>query len=112
MYQFKLVFCFCFCFSDLYPEVQLLGRMVAEMVKNLLAAQKIQFNFWIRKICWRKDRLPTAVFLAFPGGSIGKESACDVGDLGLIPGLGRSLEKGKATHSVFWPGEFHGIYGP
>ena len=26
----------------------------------------------------------------FPGGSNGKESACSVGDLGLIPGLGRS----------------------
>ena len=40
----------------------------------------------------------------FPCGSVGKESACNVGDLGLIPGLGRSLEKGKATHSsiVAW----------
>ena len=27
----------------------------------------------------------------FPGGSDGKESACNAGDLGLIPGLGRSL---------------------
>ena len=26
----------------------------------------------------------------FPGGSVGEESACNVGDLGLIPGLGRS----------------------
>ena len=33
------------------------------------------------------------------GGSTGKESSCDAGDLGLIPGLGRPLEKGKATHS-------------
>jgi len=33
--------------------------------------------------------------LGFPGGSAGKESACNVGDLGLIPELGRSLEKGK-----------------
>ena len=23
-----------------------------------------------------------------------------------------TLEKGKATHSVFWPGEFHGLYSP
>ena len=22
------------------------------------------------------------------------------------------LEKGKATHSIFWPGEFHGLYRP
>ena len=26
----------------------------------------------------------------FPGGSVGKESTCNVGDLGLIPGLGKS----------------------
>ena len=29
------------------------------------------------------------------GGSAGKESACNVGDLGLISGLGRSLGEGK-----------------
>ena len=36
--------------------------------------------------------------MGFPGGSDGKESACTMGDLGLIPGLGRPLEKGMATH--------------
>jgi len=39
---------------------------------------------------WRRDRLPTPVFLGFPHGSAGKESACNVGDLGSIPELGRS----------------------
>ena len=34
----------------------------------------------------------------FPGRSDGKES-CNAGDPGSIPGLGRSLEKGLATHS-------------
>ena len=34
--------------------------------------------------------LPTPVFLGFPGGSDSKESTCNVGDLGSIPGLGRS----------------------
>ena len=38
---------------------------------------------------------PTPVFLGFPSGSAGKESACNVGDLGLIPGLGRSPGEGK-----------------
>ena len=28
--------------------------------------------------------------MGFPGGSDGKESTCNAGDLGLIPGLGRS----------------------
>ena len=35
----------------------------------------------------------------FPGGSDGKESTCNAGDLGFISGLGRSPEKGMATHS-------------
>ena len=33
--------------------------------------------------------------LGFPGGSEGKESTCNGGDLGLIPGLGRSPGEGK-----------------
>ena len=50
--------------------------------------------------------------MGFPCGSAGKESACNVGDLSLIAGLGRSPGEGKATHSVFWPGEFHGLHSP
>ena len=37
--------------------------------------------------------------MGFPGGSDSKESACNVGDQGLIPGLGRCPEKRMATHS-------------
>ena len=33
--------------------------------------------------------------MRFPGGSAGKESACNAGDLGLIPGLGGSPGEGK-----------------
>ena len=36
-------------------------------------------------LAWRKD---------FPGGSDGKESSCNAGDLGSIPGLGRSPGEG------------------
>ena len=39
------------------------------------------------------------VLRGFPGGSDSKKSACNVGDLGSIPGLGRALEEGMATHS-------------
>ena len=42
-----------------------------------------------------RDRLTTPVFLCFPCGSAGKESACNAGDLGLIPGSGRSPGEGK-----------------
>ena len=41
------------------------------------------------------NKLPTPVFLGFPGGSDGKESTCNEGDLGSIPGLGRSPGEGN-----------------
>ena len=47
------------------------------------------------------------------GSSDGKESACNVGDLGLTPGFGRSSGEGNSLLTpVFWPGEFHGLYSP
>ena len=49
-----------------------------------------QFNSWVGKILWRMDRLPIAVFMGFPDGSNGEESACDVRDLDSISGLRRS----------------------
>ena len=39
--------------------------------------------------------VPPYPFLGFPGGSAGKESTCNVGDAGSIPGLGRSPGEGK-----------------
>ena len=85
--------------------------LVAQLVKNLPATQETPVWFPVRKIRWRRDRLPTPVFLGFPGGSNGKESACNARDLGLIHGLGRSFGEGNGLHtSVFWPGEFRGLY--
>ena len=48
--------------------------------------------------------------MGFPGGSYGKESACNAGDPGSIPGLGRSPGEWLPT-PVFLPGEFHGLWG-
>ena len=48
-------------------------------------------NYWFL----RRDQ-------GFPSGSMGKESTCNAGDAGdksSIPGSGRSLEEGMATHS-------------
>ena len=67
-----------------------LGFLVAQLVKNPPAMQEISVPFWVGKICWRRDRLPTPVFLGFPGGSDGKEFACNERNLGSVPGLGRS----------------------
>ena len=47
-----------------------------------LQCRRPQFDSWVRKTPWRRSRLSTPVFLGFPGGSNGKESACNAGDLG------------------------------
>ena len=62
-----------------------------------LIAQLVRFWFdpWVRKIPWRRDRLPTPVLLGFPCGSAGEESAHNAEDLGSIPGLQRSPREGK-----------------
>ena len=70
--------------------------LIAQLVKICLRCWRPPFHSWAGKIHYRKDRLPTPVFLGLPGGSAGKESACNEGDLDSIPGLGRS------------PGEGHG----
>ena len=47
--------------------------------------------------------------LGFPGGSDGKESTCNAGDPGSIPGSGRSPGEGNGYPTpVFLPGESHG----
>ena len=68
---------------------------MAQMVKNLPAVQET----WVRSLGWEepleKGVAIHSVFLCVPCGPAGKESACNAGDLGLIPGLGRSPGEGK-----------------
>ena len=86
----------CFC-----PEGETLTigiswtSLVAQLVKNPPAMQEPPMSSWVGKICWKRDRLPTLIFLAFPCGSAGKEFTCNAGDLGSILGLGRSPGEGK-----------------
>ena len=54
---------------------------------------------WVRSLGWEdpleKGKATHSSILGFPCGSTGKESACSAGDLGLIPGLGRSSREGN-----------------
>ena len=68
-----------------------------------LQCKRPRFDSWVRKFSWRRDRLPTPVFLGFPCNSDGKETACNAGDLGSIPGLGRS--RAWQPTPVLLPGE-------
>ena len=66
------------------------ASLVTQLVKNMPAVQETPFWFLGWEVTLEKGELPTPVFLGFPGGSVGKESTCNAGVLGLIPGLGRS----------------------
>ena len=52
-----------------------LVSLIVQLVKNLPAMQDTQFRFLGWEDPWRRDRLPISVFLGFPFGSAGKESA-------------------------------------
>ena len=53
--------------------------------------------------------LPIIERMGFPGGSDSKESACNTGDTGSIPGLGRSSGEGNGYPlQLFLLGDFQG----
>ena len=67
---------------------------------------------WVRSWGWEDPLengtgLPTPVCLGFPCGSAGKEFTCNVGDVGSIPGLGRSPGEGKG-----YPLRYSGLENP
>ena len=77
-----------------------------------ISSWKCWNKFWILKRLWyvrlkhvvplsfrRRDRLPTPVFLGFPGGWDSEESACNVGDVVQSLGWEDPLEESMATHS-------------
>ena len=80
---------------------------VAQLIKNLPAMQETWFDSWVGQFPWRRDRLPTPVFLGFPGGSDSEESAYSAEDLGSIPELGRSPGEGHDN-----PLQYSGLENP
>ena len=81
-------------FQTLWPSVEgFPGSSAGKRIR--LQSRRLRFSSWVRKIPWRRDRLPTPVCLGFPCGSAGEESARNSGDLGSIPGLGRSPGEGN-----------------
>ena len=80
------------------------ASLISQLVKNPPAMQQTPAQFLGGKIGWRRDRLPSPVFLGFLCGLAGKESSRNVGDLGSIPGLGRSAGEGKG-----YPHQYSGL---
>ena len=74
-----------------YIYYNIWASQVAQLVKNPPEMQETPVRILGWEDPWRRDRLyPLQYSWAFPGGSDEKESACNIGDLGLIPLLGRS----------------------
>jgi len=65
-----------------------------------LQSRRSWFYSWVGKIPWRRDRLPTPIFLCLPGDTDDKESAFNEGNLGSILGLERSPGRGHGNLSM------------
>ena len=97
-------------FSFIFPLAETQASLITQLVKNLPPMQETPVQSLGQEIPWKRDRLPTPVFLGFPCGSTGKESSCSVGDLGLIPGLGRSPGEGKGNYNILlYPVQYSGL---
>ena len=90
------MFNYIYIYIHTHTNICIWASQIAQLVKNPPSMwAKPRFDSWVGKIPWRRDRLLTPVFLGFPCGSVGKESVCNAGDLGLIPGLRGSPGEGK-----------------
>ena len=70
--------------------------LVAQRVKHL----STMWETWIQSLGWddsleKEMATPSSIPVVFLWYSAGKESTCNVGDLGSIPGLGKSPGEGK-----------------
>ena len=84
------------------------------MFCSSLGTRKVLFSHSLGFLCKAQfpdgepPRLPTPIFLGFPGGSAGKQSACNAR---FNPWVWKTpWRKERLPTSVFWPGEFHGLY--
>ena len=71
------------------------ASLVAQLVKNPPVMQETPVQFLGQEDLLEKGKVTHSSLLGLPCGSAGKESACNWGDLGSIPGLGRSPGEGK-----------------
>ena len=73
--------------------------MVPQLVRIHLQCRRHQFDSWVRKISWRRDRIPIPVFLGFPAGQLVKNLPEVWKTWVQSLGWEDPLEKGTTTHS-------------
>ena len=74
------------------------ASLAAQLVRICLQCRRPQFNFWVGKMCWRRGRLSTPVFLGFLGGSAGKNQPAMWETWVRSLGWEDPLEEGMAIH--------------
>ena len=82
---------YCHIFNkDNYIHTQLLKCVYIEIYSHFMIAKSLLITIKMDislNISWVNE------IMDFPGGSYGKQSVCNAGDPGLVPGLGRSPEE-------------------
>ena len=95
---YLLNFLSCACYPPLYTHWSFPGGTSGKLSTcQCRRHNRLEFDPWVRKIPWSRDRLPTPVFLSLPCGSDDKESTCSVGGLGSRSGSGRSSGGGHGN---------------
>ena len=96
--KYPCVLCVCFWPFPSDPQVHYLhsatlvfrASLAAQLIKNRLAMQETLVDSWVRMFPWRREKLPTPVFLGFLVAQTVKNLPTMRGNLGSIPGLERS----------------------
>ena len=88
------------------PQGILPNHAQRSLIHLSLAQPTIYIFHSIDHNCW------WLVLNLLPHSSVGKESACNARDLGLIPGQKILWRRGRLPTPVFWPEEFQGLYSP
>ena len=94
--------------SCVFPFLYVCASLIVQLIKIHLKCRRPQFYSWVRRICWRRVKLLTPVFMGFPSGSAVKNLPAMWET--WVQSLGWRRE--KLPTPVFWPGEFHGLYSP
>ena len=79
-----------YIYTYIHTYIYLQTSLVAQLVKNPPVMKEPLVWFLGREDPQEDNRVPIPVFLDFPDSSGDKDSACNVGDMGLNPRLGRS----------------------
>ena len=74
-------------------------------ISSFLRNRRPHFDSLVRKIPWRRNRLPMSVFLGFPCGSAGKKIHLQCGRPRFNPWIGKISWRSLLPTPIFWPGD-------